>query len=41
MRAEEVLEAYCMVMRQNNPKINLDQEYSVYNLMAKISKIVA
>ena len=41
LRAEEVLEAYCIIMRQNNAKVNLDDEHSVFNLLVKISEIAA
>ena len=41
LRAEEILDAYCIVMRKNDPKVNLEKEYSVFNLLAKLSKIVA
>ena len=41
LRAEEVLDAYCTVMRQNDSKVSLDDEHSVFNLLVKLSQIVA
>ena len=28
-------------MRKNDPRVNIEKEYKVYNLLAKLSKIVA
>ena len=41
LRAEEILDAYCVIMRKNDPRANIEKEYKVYNLMAKLSQIVA
>ena len=37
MRSEEILDAYCVIMRKNDPRINIEKEYQVYNLLAKLS----
>ena len=39
--AEEILDGYCIVIRQTNPKLNLNDEYKIYNLLAKLSALVA
>lgn len=41
LRPEEILDGYCIVMRQANPKLNLNDEYNIYNLLAKLSALVA
>ena len=40
MKPEEVLDAYAIIMRQIDPKVNLNNEYSVFNLLAKLNALV-
>ena len=41
LRAEEILEAYWVIMRKTDPKMNIDTEHTIFNLLAKLSKLVA
>ena len=41
LRPEEVLDSYCIIMRDLKPKTNLNKEYAVFNLLAKLSAQVA
>ena len=27
LRAEEILDAYCVIMRKNDPRVNIEKEY--------------
>ena len=41
MTSEEILDAYTVILRKNDPQVNLEKEYVVFNMLAKLSKLVA
>lgn len=41
LRPEEVLDAYWIVMQNSCPGLDLSEEFPVYNLLAKMSQMVA